>query len=448
MKYLILNSICCWHSFKAFNSIAIHLDSLAGTEAFVLSNDGRNCTFQNSPSLSQPKELACRRNREHIQETLKDTALKNCSIEEYINFSHDYQEDILSYSENLNQEINYKGHFLFELVKGTYSKLVKNELNIDLAHTKLKDSPATLKSLITSSLTLIDAFHKLFSEKKFNCVILFNGYFYYENICRDVANRYGVRAFALERSMFKNYWYISPNGFVGNRIIVKNQRVAKSQAKKVVLDFLANTKSTISQPPTKIHEDITNYVLFIGQVPFDTVISYDFYSFPSILDAVEVVYENCKKLGLKLIYKGHPVELLYGDSSICNQIKERYQDINVVVDEYSIDSLIEKSSFVITVNSQAGMSALLNQKKVITLGKVFYNEAGAITATSKNLSKIIEEVNLSDKKNSLDKIYNFMYNLIGQNLIPLSDKEDDILPLGLRMIDKLIKTEIHVQNKA
>jgi len=120
--------------------------------------------------------------------------------------------------------------------------------------------------------------------------------------------------------------------------------------------------------PTAIEYPDSGYVFFPCQLPHDQTIKY--HSQWSVERALTEVLESTKRVGAKLVAKGHPVNPQ--SQSQLREIVNKY-DHATWVEDVSVHSLIRNSKLVACVNSGVGLEAILHDKPVVTFGRSDYD---------------------------------------------------------------------------
>lgn len=137
------------------------------------------------------------------------------------------------------------------------------------------------------------------------------------------------------------------------------------------------------------------YIFFPLQVNSDTQIILNS-RYKNMYEAVNDVLPDLLKTGLKIIIKGHPFEVEPVDYT---ELKKHKQVI--FLEKADINSLIDKSEFVVNVNSSVGLQAISRYKRVLLLGDSFYKNA-PVSLNFEDIKgkNIIEEM----KKIKIDKL--------------------------------------------
>ncbi|MCY4644716.1 MAG: hypothetical protein OXB88_08880 [Bacteriovoracales bacterium] len=124
---------------------------------------------------------------------------------------------------------------------------------------------------------------------------------------------------------------------------------------------------------------------------------------PFYLDQLSLVDFICKILpdGYDLVVKEHPAGAGGFSASKIKELKRANSNFNILSASFNTYDLIEKSSFIITVNSKVGYEALALGKEVIVLGDSFYRHWDIVWKVESlfNLVSIIKKVTLEEKKN-------------------------------------------------
>lgn len=123
-------------------------------------------------------------------------------------------------------------------------------------------------------------------------------------------------------------------------------------------------KSKFRQPSLEWLKD-ENYFLFLCQIPHDDTIKY--HSDVSVEEALIHCIEVSKRVGKKLVVKGHPA-----NPSSMERLRMIAKDC-IWSDKISLTSLIQKCDRVFTVNSGTGFEATLLEKPVISYGRAEYS---------------------------------------------------------------------------
>jgi len=134
-----------------------------------------------------------------------------------------------------------------------------------------------------------------------------------------------------------------------------------------------------------------DYIFFALQIPDDTVLSL---SWIGVEEALKTVLAHLEEGNTKLVIKRHPYDFSnQTDKLIQNTIAN---SSSVIVSTAAVGDLIAGAKAVITTNSGVGIEALLQLKRVITLGRSDYAavslNAPSIEALKKSLVEIDQEI--------------------------------------------------------
>lgn len=129
-------------------------------------------------------------------------------------------------------------------------------------------------------------------------------------------------------------------------------------------------------------------MLFLGQVYTDSSVLFGINDFTNQVKIIEQLFDYCLQHGIKLFVKLHPKEVAGKnihnepyDKVTYRKIKENRQLAEAIereamivdYDHYDTYDLISKAAGCVTINSQAGLEALLMGKDVVLCGKSFYS---------------------------------------------------------------------------
>ncbi|TDX59274.1 hypothetical protein [Orenia marismortui] len=165
-----------------------------------------------------------------------------------------------------------------------------------------------------------------------------------------------------------------------------------------------------------------NYIFVPFQVHSDTQILFHSPQINDMLELVDIVVKYVNKFNkatqnnYKVVFKEHPKDIT---RISYNKLFRKYKDNdNIIFLKYfDTHKLIKESKLVITINSTVGIEALMNYKKVITLGNAFYNIDGIVNHCN-NIDKLdtcIKETLNSNLNREL--VNKFLYYLRFEYLI-------------------------------
>jgi len=163
--------------------------------------------------------------------------------------------------------------------------------------------------------------------------------------------------------------------------------------------------------------DWTSTVLFLGQVYTDSSTLFGINDFSCPVAIIDQLVNYCLINDYHLIIKLHPKEAAYCDilvrpyDNLTFQKISEYEDLfekissgNFLLDteQYDTYSLIDAADVCVTVNSQAGLEALIKGKNVIACGNSFYTGLGFTFDAYSNEELLY----------FLDKVLNKMYSVV------------------------------------
>ena len=248
-----------------------------------------------------------------------------------------------------------------------------------------------------------------FNNNHFDYVLILNGSF---NVETDVCKDLGIKCFFFEHGYFPNTIQMDPAGvnssssyssydlkdflsfnYNSNEFTPLNDfeiiKTKYSIAERLFYRFLDKkynkflinyiTKKDNQAKAKKRFDNLTSdqldlinmgkFIFFPLQVNSDTQIILNS-PYNSMYDAIEKILPILQKTGLKIIIKEHPLEVEPVDYS-------RFIDNENVflVKKYDLEELIQKSEFVVNINSSVGLQSISKYKKVLLLGKAFYENS-------------------------------------------------------------------------
>ena len=155
---------------------------------------------------------------------------------------------------------------------------------------------------------------------------------------------------------------------------------------------IKNSSVTLNCNKKKTEVLPDDYIFIPFQVNIDSQITMFSPWLDNMFSLVDRLLEVERILGdvmPNIVLKSHPAcAQCYQD--LFDRIREMSNKISVI-NNVDISVLIRESKAVITINSSVGMEALLMRKKVIVLGKAFYNIEG-ITLSASSIEELAENI--------------------------------------------------------
>ncbi|KGQ70976.1 hypothetical protein OA57_01635 [Chelonobacter oris] len=231
------------------------------------------------------------------------------------------------------------------------------------------------------------------------------------------------------------YQSLPNNTMLQSDLYYKNILINQSSSLKyddVALKFDNRNNKNVKQPAyTSVIEE--NYILILAQVSNDFSIcsegnlyknSISFYK-----NIIDIILNNSNK---DIIIKTHPYEknkLHKGVSSTYQNLSDfisqksgSFQKRIKLYEDKSIEGLLDKCDYVITLNSQSGLEALYRNKIVATFGSPFYRNKG-FTYDFTDLEEFKENINnIKLKTEHIQNFYKYMSVFFGE-LIGKGEKE-------------------------
>lgn len=160
----------------------------------------------------------------------------------------------------------------------------------------------------------------------------------------------------------------------------------------------------------------SDYIFIPFQVSRDTQIFYNSPNISSMEQLLDIAFHAVNEINnelnrnIKIIVKEHPEDMSRNNY---RDLKEKYKNNNKVifVEKYNIKQLIKHALIVLTINSTAGIEALAQYKKVVTMGNALYNIQGIAfhCETPDRLKNVLTSA--INSQYNLNRIEKFIYYL-------------------------------------
>ena len=238
-------------------------------------------------------------------------------------------------------------------------------------------------------LSYINYFRFFKYVSKYDRIYLWSGLKFEQMIIKEIAKLYNKQIFYFE------------NGFLPNRIVIDEKGVNFYNSVPREKNFYCNY-NFIKELPSKLvprlpinkgfksHDGNINlpskFIFAPFQVDYDSQIILFSPWIKNMREFFFILKSIAEELNINIVFKEHPSS------------KKNYEDLKKIAMEsnfiyfannYPTQELIEKSQGIITINSSIGIESLLFNKKVITLGKAFYNIEGIVKHASSKEEVII-----------------------------------------------------------
>jgi capsule polysaccharide export protein KpsC/LpsZ len=277
-----------------------------------------------------------------------------------------------------------------------------NELNIFKNELCFEVHKKTINKWYSLAKKTLDYLEEVFEKNTIAGAIVFHGHLLFDACLLSLCKVKNVKYITLENTFNKNLLvWDDLSGFVVTYNLAKNYFFKEMFSKddEVVKSFCEHYLSQIDSYKTLQHSSNSKvkfgtevftepYVLYICQVYNDASQLFTLeYPLNNPIIIIKGVAEICKSLGVKLVIKLHPKEI-NGTNPVTfknynaptfSRLSTLEIEEHIFIDkknEFSTYDLIQSSSAVVTVNSQAGLEASLFDKPVLTYFKGFYSGLG------------------------------------------------------------------------
>lgn len=294
----------------------------------------------------------------------------------------------------------------------------------------------------------------LFEKGNILKVVVFQGHFYEQAILRQLAIKHDIEVLCLENTFNRNkaVWD-SVSALTVNNNSARNyywrykDTLNSITAQKYVQSYIKKVKELKmpehNSPDRKYERPLKmKVVLFIGQVYLDSSTVFGIWDYNDTVEIIKILVDYCMTNNTQLVVKLHPKEKqnkhfykdtlthMESDDELMSKIRASDQ---VLVDSeniYDTYSLIDMADVCVTVNSQAGMEALIKSKDVILCGMSSYGGLGfTYEAYNKDMLKCSLNMRLKDNISLIkyDDISKFFYTFnelycIGKDEVSVLDK--------------------------
>lgn len=300
------------------------------------------------------------------------------------------------------------------------------------------------------SVECIDFFEKIISTRYPDKILISQGHNFDASVVRALSCIHGFGVVAVENTFNKDkiIWE-DIAGITVNKNLAKNYYwkyrdvVSASVAARYVGEYLENIKQIKAgehqTPNAVLGRSGKKTVLFIGQVYTDSSILFGINNFSCPVAIIELLVDYCLSNDYHLIIKLHPKEatgndissrpynnLTYRKISEQEGLLEKISSGDFVLDKglYDTYALIDNADVCVTINSQAGLEALIKGKQVIVCGQGYYTGIN-FTFEALNREFLFIFLDIVLKKNmsitNIDDINKFFYIISEKYFIDRSE---------------------------
>ena len=362
----------------------------------------------------------------------------------------DFQRDTIT-NENY-KSIIYHGVPIYEVA--IYSicvdlKIFPSELNLNNP-----DHSDTTIQWYKRSAEVIEDMVSYFNRYHIEKVIILQGHLPEATAARIVAQSRGIGVISFENTFNKTKLiWDDVSGITVNKNLAKNyfwkwERIIDPQIASHSVDkYLRNIKNNKSEEHGSPFRSLSipkkkKSILFLGQVYTDSSVLFGINDFNNPVTIIYELAEYAKVNDFELIIKLHPKEVSGVDilkrkydfityQKIMSQrgLSEVLQSIHSIIDyenQYDTYSLMDRADVCVTINSQAGLEALIKGKDVISCGSASYGGLGfTFDAHNKDMLRFFLDLRLNQEASVIDykKINKFFYIFDELYCITKNEKE-------------------------
>jgi hypothetical protein len=297
----------------------------------------------------------------------------------------------------------------------------------------------------------IDECERLLGSRAFGGVVVFQGMPIFDRVLVEVSCRLGTPAFAYENSSFRNRKFFVPGGFVVNRHPLAREQywqplrnrvltIAQESELDAVLQSTFNGGSQIWQPKADASAgspicDLPldrPFILVLGQVPCDSVITHDSPHYPTTIDFfLDLIDRFGNELAAySLVIRFHPLEARIFGSVTFNRLSQMDLPKNVwLIDGSSVNTyaLMDLCHTGVVINSQTGLELVAKGKRPLICGTAFYAGKGFTRdlKSREELSDALQDVCARPRLNEDEKITarRFLHHFLFEYLLLWDDEK-------------------------
>jgi hypothetical protein len=325
------------------------------------------------------------------------------------------------------------------------------------------------------ALAAIEESERLLGSGCFGSVVVFQGMPVFDRVLVEVSRHLGVPAFAYENTSFRNRKFFVPGGFVVNRHPLAREEYWKplcgraltarqeSDLDSILRDTFAGS-SQIWQPAVNASgarqmSDLPldrPFVLVLGQVPCDSVISHDSPIYPTTVDFfLELIDRFRNQLSeYNLVIRFHPLEArIFGSSSFCELSQLDLPDNVWLIDGSSVNTyvLMDHCLTGVVINSQTGLELVAKGKRPLICGTAFYAGKGFTRdlRSRGDLSTALQDICARPRLNEDEKVAarRFLYHLLFEYVLVWDQEANAFTEASIERARSLLPVSITCAGK-
>jgi len=307
---------------------------------------------------------------------------------------------------------------------------------------KNENDPARLKKHLIKAAESIEFFYHIEDNLHPDLLFVWNGKSLPTRVFKEFAKQLNIKVYCLERGFFPETLFIDSRGvnfgshFSKSWNLSKNKVLPSKAEEKIVSDYLRKLHrqaKSITGPENKISpEEIRKrfgipegkkIILYAAQIDTDTNIVFYSRRYDNNKDLI-VKLENIisRHKNACLLIKLHPEDI-----NRKNEFEKLLSKHSAIIDNISIQSLLQAVDIVVVRNSTVGLEALTYFKPVIALGSAIYSHKGLTydVSTDEELEQAISFL-VSGKHNISEfqsRIVPFLFSLLSRCLYFINGRE-------------------------
>lgn len=187
-----------------------------------------------------------------------------------------------------------------------------------------------------------------------------------------------------------------------------------------------------SRKNKKLYSEIKDisgdFFVFPLNQPYDEQLLLRSPEYKNNLNNIELIAKNLPD-NVSLVVKEHPVNPGMLESAMIKELISRYPSVKFVSPDLPLPDFLHKSSGLITINSTAGLEAIIFGKPVLALGRGYYSKKNVVFKPSTEgeiKTKLLEMMNNPNIKKSSEQMNKVLFKMLkqtypGPNIFPPKD---------------------------
>lgn len=304
-----------------------------------------------------------------------------CKVDHFISILKEcfHNIEVFLFTDKVNTELN-EVFYLFPDEYYHHQTILKTSLTERNIHKQILISKKLGRNicnedLILKHISLLNWYGKKFTDLELDLVVVWNGFSHsFQTAAVEIAKNYHIPIIFLENGLLEGKIFYNTVG-VNAQAVLFNREITNS---KNIFDYLAERVSL-----TNCNSEKCDYMFFPLQRDIDSNILFNspyIRNMHQILRFLSDIKES-KLISQEILYRPHPKENK-------THYTRNYVYPNLIRDsQHELNKLILGSKCVLTVNSTVGITSMLLNKEVVSLGNSLYSKSG-VTIHANNFDEL------------------------------------------------------------